>query len=229
MDNTKFYQCWKYIEKIAFTPGFREADIRLWLDRFVRFFFKTFYGAENYFPNTFDRRENKFTKEFTFERIYTKFKFIINPGISSFSFQLKWEKSSDDKPNLHYEYDSKFRCEWDYLYHEPKKSQKNPDFNKSELEDILRNIIDHPAVHCHILNELWRKSLLAYDNDIDIHEIRLGMPTTNPFLFLYQVTFQFLSIIGEQKKQEELKRLTKVLWENKNKMPISAGVLFSLK
>jgi hypothetical protein len=223
MDNETFYKCWKYIEKKAFFPG-DSKDINVWLDRFVLFFYNI-YELGTCIPNTFDKKENKFSKEITFIHLNTRFKFIIKPDISSFSLELKWEENNSDQSNLHYEYDSKYRCEWDYLYHEPKRNKKNPNFSESELKYILEHMIVHPAIHCHVFNEQWKDKIASGS----LHEIRLGMPTTNPFLFLYQVSFQFLSAIAEQKKENELKRLTKVIWDNKDKMSISPGLLFSPK
>lgn len=220
-DNKKFFNCWKYIEKIAFSPV-GSKDIEGWLNCFMKFFY-TIYEQETYFPNIFDKEKKKFSKEFTFSPIDTTFKFVINPDISAFSFQLNWERNNPDYPNLLYEYDSEYHCEWDYI-NESNTFQKKLDFNEEDLECILHHMIFHPAIHCHIFSELWTKNISAASH----HDIRIGMLTKNPFLFLYQVSFQFLSIIEERKKQAELKRLAKVIWENRNNRPISPGLLFSL-
>lgn len=217
MDSKKFYECWKYIEKRAFSPG--PKDIERWLNQFVIFFYEI-YQLEMCIPKTFDKEKKKYSKEFTFMPIGTKFKFVINSDISAFSFQLNWERNNPDYPNLLYEYDSEYHCEWDYL-DVPKIT---PVANEKDLEPILEHMIFHPAIHCHIFSELWDKNI----STAALHDIRIGMPTKNPFLFLYQVSFQFLSIIEERKKQAELKRLAGVIWENKDKMSISPGILFKI-
>jgi len=224
MDNTKFYECWKYIEKRAFYPRSRH-DIKDWLYCFMKFFYNIYEQAK-YFPGPFNKPENEDYRELIFPRIHTRLKFIIKlvNNIPNFSVQLKWGKKYPDKANLQFEYDSDFQCEWNYV-NESKKIIKKPDFNECELDFILKNMIVHPAVHCHIFNESWVNKNISPNV---LHEIRLRIPTTNPFLFLYQVSFQFLSIIGESKKDEELKRLTRVILENKNKDSLKPGKLFSL-
>ncbi|MCX6582417.1 MAG: hypothetical protein NT166_19775 [Candidatus Aminicenantes bacterium] len=222
MDSKKFYECWKYIEKRAFSPG--PKDIERWLNCFVTFFY-TIYERGTNFPKTRDKGENKFCSELIFSSIDTRLKFSIKPAnnIPNFSVELKWGKNNSDKANLQFEYDSSFQCEWDYI-NESKICQKDKSFNEGELNIILNNMIVHPAIHCHMDGEILKEIFPR----TDIHEIRLGMPTTNPFLFLYQVSFQFLSIIEERKKQAELKRLAGVIWENKDKMSISPGILFKI-
>lgn len=225
-DNKKFFNCWKYIEKIAFSPG-GPKDIEKWLNCFVTFLY-TIYERGTAIPKTRNKGEYKFFGELnlsTNDTIDTRLKFSIKPAndIPNFSVELKWEKKNSDKASLQFEYDSSFQCEWNYI-NDPKRYQIDKDFNETELNCILGNMIAHPAIHCHmddeILKEVFPKT--------DIHEIRLGMPTTNPFFFLYQVSFQFLSIIEERKKQAELKRLAKVIWENRDKTPISPGILFKI-
>lgn len=232
MENKKFFECWKYIEKKAFSPGNKDRDIEGWLNCFVTFFYKIYEQGAN-FPNIRDKEKNKFCKELMFSSIGAKLDFIIYPEISKFSFHLKWKRNDIENLNLHFEYDSKYKCEWDYI-NEPKRYRMNPDFNKSELEDILEDMIKHPAVHCHVFSELWNKkepdeSENERKLDDFLHEIRISVPTKNPFLFLYQVSFQFLSIFGEQKKEKEFERLTGVIWKNKNNISISPGLLFGLK
>lgn len=218
MDDKKFYECWKYIEKKAFKPENCSRDTKntlKWL-RCLLLFFQDFYEMENQYPGV-SCDGVKYVCE-NFRLPFISCTFSINVDLSGFSFSLKWDKTS-----LQFEYDARYKCEWDYI-NEPGRYRMNPDFNETELEFILENMIKHPAIHCHVFSELWNKTIPGDS----LHEIRIGMPTKNPFLFLYQLSFQFLSIFGEQKKEKEFERLTGIIWEKKDEISISPGDLFDL-
>ncbi len=224
MDNKelKYYELWKRIEKKAFIPE-DNRDLQMtkrWLIKLLEFFLHL-YELEPRFTNV-AVEGGKYVFD-NFRMAHFNCTFRINTDLSGFSCSLKWGQTS-----LQFEYDSNYLCEWKYLNELAKKDKhikkEKCEIEKADLEHILEHMIAHPAIHCHmdgeILKEIFPKT--------GLHEIRLGMPTTNPFLFLYQVSFQFLSLIEERKKQEELKRLAGVIWENKDKMSISPGILFKI-
>jgi hypothetical protein len=106
--------------------------------------------------------------------------------------------------------------EFDYLREHCQESSN--EFTLKQLEEVLRCKILHPALHYHIK-----------DQKIDIpHDIRIAAAARNPFLFLYQFSFQFLLIFGNSNKQQELNRLITIISEYKNKMTIPPGILFGI-
>ena len=223
MDSKDFYTYWRYIEERAFLPDRsnpKSKDIGKWLNQFLLFLnnlYEKDYGYIKIKP-----KNNKFRHKICFEHDITC-KFSIQDNLSKFSFLIEWKKTS-----LLFEYDKQYTCEFDYLDEHCSGSNK---FNEDELKEVLMSQIHHPAIHCHI-------DAKDLDNDegkrVDVpHGVRIGPANKNPFLFLYQLAFQFLYRLkdkyGLNKKEEELKRLTRVIFENKKEMEISPGVLFGIK
>ncbi|HLP44347.1 MAG TPA: hypothetical protein VK186_20855 [Candidatus Deferrimicrobium sp.] len=228
MDNKelKSYEQWKRIEKKAFIPeDSRDSKMtKRWFIKLLEFFHQL-YELESRFPNVAVEGGKYVFDNFRMAHFHCTFR--INTDLSGFSFCLKCAQTS-----LQFEYDANYLCEWKYLNELAKKDKhikkEKFEIEKTDIDYILEHMIAHPAIHCHMDSDIL-KEVIPKD---DLHEIRLGMPTTNPFLFLYQVSFQFLSLIeekkntGDTKKQAELKRLAEVIWENKDKMSISPGLLF---
>ena len=128
---------------------------------------------------------------------------------------------------VQFEYDSRYVCEFDYLDEHCKKEEISHEFSGKELEELIKHKIKHPALHYHIKKKVPDKKQDKQTNFP--HDIRITAAIKNPFLFLYQLSFQFLWTFKEgQKQQNELKRLTKVILENKNRMTIPPGILFEI-
>lgn len=212
-----FHKFWNYIERKAFRPS-KKKEIKKWLRCFVLFFNKVFETGDSY-PKIKEEK-NKFLHEIVFELLDVTCSFDILVDLSKFSFDIKWKDTG-----LQFGYDRRYTCEFDYL--DEHCRDKRSDFSKEELEKVLESKIHHPALHYHIKGKIFNK---IQGEEIDFpHEIRIGLATKNPFLFLYQVSYQFLYVFGDDKKQQELQRLAAVIFENKErKMEISPGVLFGI-
>lgn len=216
MDSKDFYRFWNYIEKRAFLPGV-EKEIGKWLRNFNTFFDKL-YERECAFVKI-KPEKGKFCHKIAFDPLGITCDFVIFIDLPKFSFTLKWRQSSQEFGNecsLQFEYDGKYFCEFDYL--EEHCREMSNDFSEEELENVLRNKIDHPALHYHIKD---------VKNSFP-HDIRIAAAAKNPFLLLYQAAYQFLHFFGDEKKQQELKRLTNVIFKNKDQMPIASGILFGI-
>jgi hypothetical protein len=101
----------------------------------------------------------------------------------------------------------------------PKPDKKSSAFKKIDkklLEGVLDGLIFHPMVHQHLLYP------------IDNHLIRIGGGIANPFLFLFQIRYQFCLI--EENRNKEKERLMLLFSEaiRAKSVSISAGKLFNL-
>lgn len=210
-----FHKFWNYIEKKAFHPS-KNKEIKKWLRCFVIFFNKI-TEKEDVFP-IIKEEKNKFLHEIEFEPLGITCSFEILVDRSKFSFDIEWKDTG-----LQFGYDRRYTCEFDYL--DKHCGDISPDFSEEELKKVLESKIHHPALHYHIKGKIFDK---IQGKEIDFpHEIRIGLTTKNPFLFLYQVSYQFLYAFGGDKKQEELKQLAAVIFENRER-EISPGVLFRI-
>ncbi|MBW2664520.1 MAG: hypothetical protein JRD93_21730 [Deltaproteobacteria bacterium] len=104
--------------------------------------------------------------------------------------------------------------------------KKAENINKEDLVEALKQKIAHPAIHLHLTD------------DKALHEIRLGVATRNPFVFLYQFVFQ---MIAEKKnegimlerygnsplKEIEINRLADLIGEEIENGRISPGKLLA--
>ena len=167
-------------------------------------------------------KNNTFIYILKFEPLDISCEYRIEIDLSKFSFHIKLNGTA-----VQFEYDNRYVCEFDYLDEHCKKEEISHEFTREELEEILKNKIKHPALHYHFKTNVSHK---MQDEEIDISDdIRITAAVNNPFLFLYQLSFQFLWIFGKgQKQQHELKRLTDVILENKNQITISPGILFAI-
>ena len=72
-------------------------------------------------------------------------------------------------------------------------------FSNDDVEAVLDGLLVHPAVHLHI------------KSPIQNHEIRLGGGIDNPFLYLFQLRYQFCP--HQEKRQTERNRLVELFTE----------------
>jgi hypothetical protein len=217
IDSKDFHKFWNYIEKKAFSPS-NIGEIKNWLYCFLIFFNKIFEKGDTFPPKI--NGKNKIHLEIVFELLDVTCISEILVDLSKFSFDIKWKDTG-----LQSGYDSRYTCEFDYL--DEHCGDMSPDFGEAELKKVLESKIHHPALHYHIKGKIFNKK---QGEVIDFpHEIRIGLATKNPFLFLYQVSYQFLYVFGDEKKEHELQRLAAVIFENKEiKIEISPGVLFGI-
>lgn len=221
MDSKNYFKYWNYIEKRAFMPA-NESETKRWLRCFGLFIEKKFKTGDG-FPKI-KKESNSLSYEhvIAFKSFNVGFSYTITSDPSKFSILLNWQENI-----LQFDYDSQYTCELDYL--EKHCGDQSKEFSRSELEEVLKNKIWHPALHYHIKG---RKSSHQKEEIEFPHEIRIGLVTRNPFLFLYQLTFQFLCLLQNMhrntKKEKEFNRLLNVIFENKDQMNISPGVLFDI-
>ncbi len=144
----------------------------------------------------------------------------INDDLSGFSFKITLLEQT-----VSFDYSNRDFCEFDYLHKHYDEKAKN--INKKDLVEVLKQKIVHPAIHLHLT-----------DDDDSLHEIRLGVATKNPFVFLYQFVFQ---MIAEKKnestrlerydnsplKKIELNRLADLIGEEIENGRISPGKLLA--
>ncbi len=223
---------WKTIERIAFNPK-GDTDLKKWLLQYFKFFREL---REQSIDND-KPRGTKYVIEIdnlimiTFDKSFDLPKFKI--------------EFTQNETNWIYEFDNKYLSELDIIdlfikdfekqktNEGNKKQSNNKQFinkniiteisnftiSKKNIEDVLKSMIEHPAIHVHLENIS--------------HEIRIGFNTKNPFLFLYHVAFQFSDYKNDFRnsvlKQSEFNRLVDIIERNINESTISSGVLFGLK
>lgn len=224
MNSKEFYTYWNYIESRAFSPDTSDGGIRSWLRCFGKFFNKLFETGERCHQIPKENNTYIYIIKFPKLKINMSCECRIRIGLSKFSFTINWNNSA-----VQFEYDNRYKCEFDYL--DDKKSKKDPsnEFSRDELKEVLKNKIVHPALHCHIKGKISVKEN-SEEEEIDFpHDIRIGTAGKNPFLFLYQLAYQFLALFGEEagkkKKERELNRLVEVIYENREKAKISPDTL----
>jgi hypothetical protein len=219
MNSKDFYRFWNYIEMRAFSPQSKK-EVGKWLSNFAMFLVRLYGKREKWVKVR--PTDNKFADVLIFDPLNISCKYSIEIDLSKFSFFIEWNGIA-----VQFEYNNQYVCEFDYLDEHCKKEEISREFTKKELEEILKNKIKHPALHYHFKTKVSDKK---QEKKIDFpHTIRITATVKNPFLFLYQLSFQFLWIFGKgQKQQYELKRLTKVILENKDQMTIPPGILFEI-
>lgn len=102
-----------------------------------------------------------------------QWEYEISKDFSEFSFRI-----SHKNQTLLLDYSNREYCEFDYLIKHCDNRAKN--INNQDLTEVIRQKIVHPAIHLHLTK------------DDELHEIRLGIATKNPFVFLYQFAFQMI-------------------------------------
>lgn len=214
---------WTYIEKKAFIP----EDLQKWLACFHQFLPVLWQNDDYKFRPLFkgscfcsDNIEHGcLTLESCCKPEWAKigFYYSIQKNLGKFDLQIFWHDVS-----IQLGYDSKFLYE--YISHDYNKIF-NKDITISNIKDLLHRRIKHPALHQHLKDK----------NEFP-HNVRLGLACNNPCVILYQVALQILwtldEKIGEKLIDEELERLTQVIVtyrSNTYRLPISPGVLFSIK
>ncbi|NIM11229.1 MAG: hypothetical protein GTO45_04485 [Candidatus Aminicenantes bacterium] len=213
MNSKDFYQYWHYIETRAFLPT--DKKVKGWLRNFELFFNKIFEVGDK-FP-LIRKESNRIIHKIEFKSLDITCEYQIETDFSKFSFFIDWKSAA-----LQFEYDSQYICEFDYL--DKHCSEISNNFSKRELEEVLKSKIWHPALHYHIKGKVIDET---QEKEIDFpHDIRIGTAVKNPLLFLYQLSFQFLCILGESKKRREFERLVTVIFENKNEDKIPSDILF---
>ncbi len=93
------------------------------------------------------------------------------------------------------------------------------EITKEDIEEVIKKRIYHPALHTHLKRE---------DGGDYYHHLRFGFATNNPFVILYQVAFQIIDYQNDRSgmRENEILRLTKIIYSNRNVLEISAGILF---
>lgn len=219
MNSKDFFRFWNYIETRAFSPQSKK-EVEKWLSNFTIFFNRIYEKVEKW--GKIKPENNKFIYRLKFEPLDISCEYCIEIDLSKFSFLIELNGT-----DVQFEYDSRYICEFDYLDEHCKKEEISHEFSGKELEELIEHKIKHPALHYHIKKKVSYKKQNKQTNFP--HDIRITAAIKNPFLFLYQLSFQFLWIFKEgQKQQNELKRLTTVILENKNQMTIPPGILFEI-
>ena len=123
-----------------------------------------------------------------------------------------------------FEYSNRELCEFDYLIEHCDNRAQN--INNQDLTEVIKQKIVHPAIHLHLTK------------DDELHEIRLGVATKNPFVFLYQFAFQMIAekdgentriqrYNNSPRKQQEINRLADLIGEEIENGRISPGKLLA--
>ena len=91
---------------------------------------------------------------------------------------------------------------------------------KVEIEGVIKKRIYPPALHTHLKRE---------DGGDYYHHLRFGFATNNPFVILYQLAFQIIDYQNDRSgmRKNEISRVAKTIYDNKDEVQISAGILFS--
>ena len=216
MDSTTYYEIWNRIERAAFMPKPKEA--KTWLTALNSFFNKT-VGKPNLKWNGDDKKKGIFNDSMNYDSMNLVCQYKINKDLSGFSFKITLLEQT-----VSFEYSNREFCEFDYLHKHYDKKAKI--INKEDLVEVLKQKIVHPAIHLHLT-----------DDDFH-HEIRLGVATKNPFVFLYQFAFQMIAenkkegirperYEKSQLKKDELNRLADLIGEEIDNGRISPGKLLA--
>lgn len=212
MDKKKKQHAWALIKKMVFGPD----DPEKWITTFSKFCLFSITGVGN----------------------------VNHRGNNSFQVDLKLinlDPTFSDKPSINIKssipnrffeiqmhYDPNFALEAQPAF-PPKPKLSTVLANESEIEEVLKNYIAHPAVHLH-LPEVIDEFINGRD---PYHEIRIVAGSENFFYLIYQIFFQIIDIENRydnsERKQTELRRLAAIIWKNKAKVNIGPGDLFPTK
>lgn len=111
----------------------------------------------------------------------------------------------------------------------PAESYPNPRTNQQlehDLKKVLDGMIFHPRCHSH-LKEIG--SWATEKNLPLLHEIRISSAEPNPFVFMFQLRYQFC-ITSKEKREEEKARLTTLFLDAiKNGRAVPPSCLFDFK
>ncbi len=211
---------WETIINLAFSPS-THKDQDTWLSCYSTSL-PSFWGIDDY-PHRNGRRvtfENKLI-DITYECLIENCKkgvveiFLKSSG----NLNLMWNHDIDPK---YFQFPNGKVL--------PKKLPRCSNYLQvvdEEMQSILDGLIFHPAVHQHI--DLHIPDIESNDcTHTSNHDVRIGGGISNPFLFLFQLRYQFC--VKKQNRNKEQKRLVELFSsEIKNKkMSISAGKLFDI-
>ena len=214
MDSTTYYEIWNRVERAAFMP--EPKKVKRWLTNLNSYFNKT-VGKQNL--SWLKSKNGKINYTLNYDSMNLVCQYEIKEDLSEFSFKITLLERT-----VCFDYSNREFCEFDYLYKHYDKKAKN--INKEDLVEVLKQKIAHPSIHLHLTDDKF------------LHEIRLGVATKNPFVFLYQFAFQ---MIAENKKEsisperyeksplkkDELNRLADLIGEEIENGRISPGKLLA--
>ncbi len=216
MDSKTYYEIWNRVERAAFMP--KPKNVKGWLTNLNSFFNKK-VGKPDL---SWVKSENgKINYTLNSDSMNLACRYEIYKDLSGFSFKITMLNQT-----VCFEYKDKELCEFDYLIEHCDNRAQN--INKEDLVEVLKQKIVHPAIHLHLTD------------DDSLHEIRLGVATKNPFVFLYQFAFQMIAENSKESitlerygksplKQNELNRLADLIETNIEMGKISPGKLLAIK
>lgn len=214
MDSKTYYEIWNRVERAAFIPD--KKNVVKWLTAYNSFFNRI---AGKPSLKWLEKKNGKFRHNLNYEPLNLQWKYEISKDISGFSFRICHKDQI-----FTFEYSSREYCEFDYLIDHCDNRAQN--INNQDLIEVIKQKIVHPAIHLHLTK------------DDELHEIRLGVATKNPFVFLYQFAFQMIAekegentqirrYNNSPRKQQEINRLSDRIGEEIENGRISPGKLLA--
>jgi hypothetical protein len=193
---------WALIERKAFSPA--RGDIRSWLNAYHRFL-PGLWGtdpdwsrpkrvggrlrSDDPLPQTLEA----VTVLRPHHTVPIAFSYDITENLSAFTVRLFWSGSY-----LSLEYDDRF------LFEHVQADITGLDaaaVTSDELHRVLASGLLHPALHCHL------------GGPLELHEVRVGHCSRNPFVLLYQVALQLCDhkTRNSPRRRREIERLAAVV------------------
>ncbi|MFA6598104.1 MAG: hypothetical protein WCS69_10305 [Ignavibacteriaceae bacterium] len=209
-------EIWLKIIMLAFSPS-KQDDIFTWLSCYIRsipkFWEIEFSPARNPLNATI---ENQFINISYDYKIDSLSKSVINVFVHRSSEKyILW---SHDIDKSYYSLPSN-----SILSMLKSTSRNKEEIINEEIESVLDGLIFHPTVHQHIIDD----NIFSAGASISNHEIRIGGCIDNPFLYLFQLRYQFC-LLGSNRIEEKNRLIglfSRVL-KKKSTIQISAGELF---
>lgn len=138
---------------------------------------------------------------------------------------------------LNFDFDSRYASNFDYITEDNEYMPSDDEFTENNIAETLNDFIAHPASHVHLANIIPEGEKLE-DGKERSSEFRITTETRNPFVFLYQLAFQLLEpkercgiekeANNRNKKEIELARMAKVIYDNRDKDIVGPGFLFRM-
>ncbi len=207
---TNIYLC-TVIERILFSPT-GQKDIKNWFKQYHRFVLKLWGKPADFHTG----RDYVFLLDNNF-----KISFSTPFDLPKFSIDIVQNQT---KQSFHYDNQYFSNLDLTDIFHSGIDSAelrriKQIVPSRADLENILHNMIAHPALHFHY-------------EEIS-HFIRLGFNTKNPFMLLYHIAFQLCDyktdFRNSDSKKNEFNRLVDLVESNiRAQTAIASGVLFGL-
>ncbi len=211
---------WNWIEKKAFNPR-TENDKQKWLSCFHKFL-PGMWGIENDWSDWGKPKEvtNLWLSDEMFKKQPLK---PLRDAAVGFSYSINY--SAEQFSILLFFFKNIFKLDYDnnYLFEFINQSSNQINNDTITYERIKKSIskrISHPALHIHLKR--------IDDEEFPHHNLRFGFSTNNPFVILYQTAFQLIDYKNgdSDMREQEISRITNIIFSNKNKLQISAGTLF---